>query len=109
MAVFAEDGRSGLWDILEKAVGVRNIPTYNAMPWTMVPRTGVVVSAFIDGRATVTSTKSYVSDIEFVEALVCDKLGAEWRAVVSGGSKDNRVTYGTHGPRVSSRPQSSFC
>ena len=107
-AIFTKDGQGGLWDILQKAVGVRNVPTYNSMPWTMVLRTGVVVAAYVDGRVSVTSTKSYVSDIEFVEALVCDKLGAEWRKVVTGGDKEIRVTFGTQGPHVCLRQQSSF-
>ena len=106
--VFADQGDTGLWDILDKAVGVRNIPTYNAMPWTMVLRTGVVVSAFVDGRVSVTCTKSYVSDVEYVEAVVCDKLRAVWRNVVSGGAAESRIAFGTPCARVTSLTQSSF-
>ena len=70
--VFAPDGHTGVWDILEQHYGVRNIseprnmqwtPDGNSVPWVLQLTNGVCTQVFPDGAIKITSMVSSVAAI----------------------------------------------
>ena len=108
--LFAEDGQSGIWDLLEASFGARNIPKLRVIPWTIVVRNGVLVAVHADGRIKASSTTAAVTDLEAVESKLQTVLGAAWTnagqaSTVAKTADSSQISYGTMGPRAIDRLQ----
>ena len=76
--LFDRNGFAGMWDILNAAIGVRNITHVSAMPWICFLRNMAAVTVTAGGRLKVGSATSSIEEVERVEAILQTACGAMW-------------------------------
>jgi hypothetical protein len=107
--VFDPAGEAGIWDIIEKHAGARNLPKAQTTPWTVVARTGVLVSIYPDGRIKATTTTALTADLETLEDILVRVAGAQWigesTALEAARQPGCRISYGEQGQRAKDRLQ----
>ena len=103
--IFCPQGKQGVWDVLESAIGVRNVPDNKSIPWSMFLRNGAVLQIWADGRVKATSSLESIDNLDEVESVLVRQLGAHWEPTTSV-FQSNRpliVGYGVKGPRARDR------
>ncbi|CAE7797750.1 unnamed protein product [Symbiodinium necroappetens] len=73
--VFCPHGKQGVWDVLESAVGVRNVPENKAIPRPLFLRNGAMVQIWASGRIKATDSTADISCLDEVERVLMQDMG----------------------------------
>ena len=73
--VFCPHGKQGVWDVLESAVGVRNVPENKAIPRPLFLRNGAMVQIWAPGRIKTTDSTADISCLDEVERVLMQDMG----------------------------------
>ena len=107
--VFNGLGLSGVWDILDGAVGIKNVPNNNSTPWILLLNTGTIISIRPDGSATIQLGTGTVSAAGQAQRLLEQHFGAETtnasRFYAEATSNPVRVRYGVQSQKAVARSQ----
>jgi hypothetical protein len=76
--LFDEKGLHGIWDILNRHIGVRNIPSRWTSPRPMHLRNQVTVTASPAGDIYISSPAGAAKAVDEVERLLCAHCNATW-------------------------------
>ena len=99
-------GHSGVYDTMEKAIGCKTVPRWNAVPWVLLLNTGSIVQIYSDGRTMVNLGTGTVDAAPQAVQVLQSRFGAqeisigEYRAMQN---KSKRVHYGIHSSAARSR------
>ena len=90
-------GHSGVYDAMEKAIGCKTAPRWNAVPWVLLLNTGSIVQVYSDGSAFLSLGTGTVDAASKAVQVLRSRFGAqeiskgEYRALQN---ESRRVHYG---------------
>ena len=91
-------GRHGVWDVLSRKAGLKNVPPYNQVPWPLALNSGFVLLVWSDGRAAMQLGTGTPSEAVQVENVLEESFAAKWLANASYAAdahrRSNCIKYG---------------
>ena len=105
--VFDAQGSAGLWDVLDRTIGTKDVTGANTMPWIILTRTRVGISVWPNGKVGLQISLASVQAADQVESILMKDFGAQWAMTADmdpeARARDRRVIFGVVGPRVEAR------
>lgn len=106
--LFDGTGNTGVWDVLDREIGVKNVPPGNTIPWTLALFTGnLVVQLWADGAARVRLGTGCPGAADVALRLLRDEFSGQDRRAsdfhTTAATNPIRVRYGVRSEKARQR------
>ncbi|CAK0874601.1 unnamed protein product, partial [Prorocentrum cordatum] len=105
--IFDGMGLTGVWDVLDREFGVKNVPPSTNLPWTLALYQGTLVQIWADGAARVRLGTGPPSAADAVAQVLANQFSGEVRRAsdfsVTAAANPIRVRYGVLSERAKQR------
>ena len=107
--VFDGTGVSGVWDVLDTKCGVKNVPKWGSIPWTLALNTGTLVTLYQDGKAITQlgtgSTQSADEAEKILQEVFSGKVVRAQAFSAKAGLNPQRIRYGEKSTKALAREE----
>ncbi|CAK0822377.1 unnamed protein product [Prorocentrum cordatum] len=105
--IFDGMGLAGVWDVLDREFGVKNVPPSTNLPWALALYQGTLVQIWADGAARVRLGTGPPSAADAVAQVLANQFSGEVRRAsdfsVTAAANPIRVRYGVLSERAKQR------
>lgn len=105
--IFDGMGLTGVWDVLDREFGVKNVPPSTTLPWTLALYQGTLVQIWATGAARVRLGTGPPSAADAVAQVLADQFSGEVRRAsdfsVTAAANPIRVRYGVLSEKAKQR------